>query len=90
VSTSELQNGEEWWHKANTLWHACREYQRRHRNCDESSRQLNSHKAHKLQELALEYEIEASALLALKLSLASFRKICPECELEERPQSFVA
>jgi hypothetical protein len=78
------------WHKANALWHASREYQRRHHNCDESSRQLSSRKPGKLKELALEFDLEASALLALRLALASYRKVCPECELEERPQSYVA
>jgi hypothetical protein len=90
VASQTSERDGEWWHKANALWHAIREYERRHRNCDESSRQLMSHKANKLQELALEYDLEASALLALKLALATYRKACPDCELEDRPQSFVA
>lgn len=85
-----VKTEDEWWHKANGLWHAAREYQRRHHNCDESSRKLGSRKPGKLKELALEFDLEASALLALRLALAAYRKVCPECELEDRPQSFVA
>lgn len=81
---------EEWYQKANGLWHACREYQRRHRRCDESSRQVLPRKPQKLTELALEYDLEASALLALRLALAAYRKTCPDCALEDRPQTFVA
>jgi hypothetical protein len=91
IVTAEAPNrDEDWCQKANALWHACREYERRHRNCDESSRQLSSHKLDKLRELALEYDLEASALLALKLATAAYVKTCPEAELEKRPQSFVA
>lgn len=82
--------GEEWAHRANALWHACREYQRRHRDCDERSRRLTAHKPQHFQELAVEYDLEASALLALKMAVASYRKSCPDCELEDRPQSYVA
>ena len=38
----------------------------------------------------MEYDLEASALLALKLALGGFRQVCPDCELETRPQTFVA
>lgn len=81
---------EDWCQKANALWHACREYERRHRNCDDCSRQLTPRKPHKLKELTLEYDLEASALLALKLALAAYRKACPDSELDERPQTYVA
>jgi len=91
VATAEASKpADDWRHKANALWLASREYQRRHHNCDESSRQLSSRKPEKLQELAMEYDLEASALLALRLALAAYRKVCPDCELETRAQSFVA
>ena len=90
AAAEAAKSDDDWWHKANSLWHATREYQRRHHNCDESSRQLSSRKPGKLKELALEFDLEASALLALRIALASYRKVCPECELDERPQSFVA
>lgn len=81
---------EDWYQRANALWHACREYQRRHRRCDESSRQLLPRKPQKFTELAMEYDLEASALLALRLAVAAYRKACPDCELEDRPQTYVA
>ena len=71
---------ESWWHPANSLWLASREYARRHREVDESSRKLGAHSASKLTELALQYDLEASALLALDHALASYRKCCPEAE----------
>jgi hypothetical protein len=38
----------------------------------------------------MEYDLEASTLLAMKLALGGFRQICPDCDMESRPQSFVA
>jgi hypothetical protein len=90
VAAEAPKTEDDWFHKANALWHATREYQRRHHNCDESSRQLSSRKPGKFKELALGFDLEASALLALRLALAAYRKVCPECELDERPQSYVA
>lgn len=90
AQASSPQRTDDWWHTANQLWHACREYQRRHRNCDERSRQLLSHKADKLKELALEYDLEASALLALKMATSAYRKGCPDCDMDRSPQTFVA
>ena len=78
---------DEWRRQANALWHAAREYRRR----PATNTANNSHgKAGSLQKLAMEYDLEASALLALKLALGGFRQICPDCELESRPQTFVA
>ncbi|MGH7711895.1 MAG: hypothetical protein ACREOG_11465 [Gemmatimonadaceae bacterium] len=71
---------ESWWHQANSLWLASREYARRHREVDESSRKLGAHSPSKLTELALQYDLEASALLALDHALASYRKCCPEAD----------
>ncbi|MGQ0642310.1 MAG: hypothetical protein ACT4P6_16300 [Gemmatimonadaceae bacterium] len=71
---------ESWWHPANALWMASRDYARRHRDVDESSRKLGAHSASKLTELALQYDLEASAVLALDHALATYRKCCPEAE----------
>src|SRR3989304_5285985 len=58
------------WRAANTLWHSSREYARRHRSCDalmtKLRKQLNAHSSDKFSEITLEYELEASALLALE------------------------
>ncbi len=79
-----------WWHHANSLWHACREYERRHHNCEESARRVSSRRAERFGELALEFDLEASALLALKLSLTGYHKTAPYAALPERPPTFVA
>ncbi|HEY5544622.1 MAG TPA: hypothetical protein VIK50_01085 [Gemmatimonadaceae bacterium] len=77
---------DEWRRQANALWHAAREYRRR----PATNNVPASGKGGTLQKLAMEYDLEASALLALKLALGGFRQICPDCELESRPQTFVA
>jgi hypothetical protein len=57
----------DWWHRANALWLASREYVRRHRSCDDRTRRLSGrHPASALEEIHLEFELEASALLALR------------------------
>jgi hypothetical protein len=71
---------ESWWHPANSLWLASREYARRHKEVDESSRRLGAHSPSKLTELTLQYDLEASALLGLDHALASYRKCCPDAE----------
>jgi hypothetical protein len=76
----------DWWHRANAVWLACREYARRHRNCDNSSRELFSKRPEKFGELAMEYDLEASALLALKLALDEYRKVRPGCVLRDPAQ----
>lgn len=77
---------DEWRRQANALWHAAREYRRR----PATNNMVPGGKGGSLQKLAMEYDLEASALLALKLSLGGFKQICPDCELETRPQTFVA
>ncbi|MFI5311179.1 MAG: hypothetical protein ACHQQ3_08110 [Gemmatimonadales bacterium] len=66
------------WRAANTLWHASREYARRHRSCDKVTTTMNKHSSEKLGELTLEYELEASALLALRQAIAAYRKVRPK------------
>jgi hypothetical protein len=83
----EASSGDDEWRRhANALWHASREYRRREAGTNMSP----TGKGGSLQKLALEYDLEASELLALKLALGGFRQICPDCELESRPQTFVA
>lgn len=66
------------WHAANTMWHAARDYGRRHTECDAATAKLGNHSSEKLGALALEYELEASALLGLKNSMAAYRKLRPD------------
>ncbi len=70
---------EAWWHKANALWHASREYARRHAGCDEMSRTVSTHHdADHLGTMQLEYELEASALLAMRHAGDAYRRTRPE------------
>jgi hypothetical protein len=70
---------EAWWHKANSLWHASREYARRHAGCDDISRRISTkHGADQLGAVQLEYELEASALLALRHAAVDYQKARPE------------
>ncbi len=72
-------NGDDgWWHRANSLWHASREFARRHGACDDTARQRGSHSAERLGELAMHYELEASALFALQQATTAYRKERPE------------
>jgi hypothetical protein len=68
---------EDWWHRANALWLASREYLRRNGSCDESSKQLKEHGPDRLDALHMEYELEASALLALKHAAEAYRQNRP-------------
>ena len=71
---------EDWWHKANVLWHASREYIRRHDNCDGMARRVGRQSPNRLAELTMSFEIEASALLALRMAADSYRKARPDAE----------
>jgi hypothetical protein len=66
-----------WWKSANALWLASKEFLRRHKGCDVSSRQLKDHGPEKLSSLHAEYELEASALMALRHAAESYRKARP-------------
>lgn len=70
---------EAWWHKANALWHSSREYERRHAGCDALSKRLSSrHSPEQLGTMQMEYELEASALLALRHAAEAYRKTRPQ------------
>ncbi|MFI5245082.1 MAG: hypothetical protein ACHQQR_07655, partial [Gemmatimonadales bacterium] len=71
---------DDFWRAANTLWHASREYARRHRSCDSLTMKRSKHSSDKLGEITLEYELEASALLALRQAIAAYRKLQPGVE----------
>lgn len=81
---------EEWWHKANALWHAAREYSRRHQGCEQNSKKFATHSPQRLRDLAVEYEFEASALLALQHAVSAYRKVVPDAELEPNGAARVA
>ncbi|MDA1080155.1 MAG: hypothetical protein O2973_00545 [Gemmatimonadetes bacterium] len=72
------EQSDAFWHAANTMWHAARDYGRRHAECDAATAKLTKHSSEKLGALALEYELEASALLGLKNAIAGYRKVRPD------------
>lgn len=80
--TNGVSKDEEWYRRAIALWHASREYQRRHGECDRKTRKISSQTPAELGELALEYDLEASALLALQHAVAAYRKAAPDAYLE--------
>lgn len=70
----------EWWHAANALWHASREYARRNAGTNHVSKLAGKHTKQKLAELAMEYELERSALMAVKRAVSDFRAVRKEAE----------
>ena len=81
-------NGErqdEWWRKANNLWHTAREYARRHSLSDRASGEFRAHDVTKLAALGVEYELEASALLALQQAVEAYRKLRPDADWNSIP-----
>jgi hypothetical protein len=71
---------EAWWHKANALWSASREYLLRHTASDRASRRVSPQAPTKLGELQMDYELEASALLALQQATDAYRKLRPHVD----------
>jgi hypothetical protein len=63
---------EAWWHAANGLWMACREYSRRYAASNTSASRRKRHTAAELGEIALDYELEISARLAVKQALGRY------------------
>jgi len=68
----------EWWHKANSLWHASREYLRRHDECDRLSSRVGTHNPADLAARVLEFDLEASAVLALRHAAEAYRRTRPD------------
>jgi hypothetical protein len=77
----EAQRTEEWYRCANALWHAAREVARRHEVSRRSARDLEQQDANTIGELALDYDLQASALLLLSQAVESYKKSRPEAEI---------
>jgi hypothetical protein len=69
---------EDWWHRANALWHAGREFARRQTGGRGSAPRPGKHDSGALGDLVLEYDLAASALLALRQAADAYRKVRPE------------
>jgi len=79
AASAHPDRDEGWWHKANSLWHASREFARRHAACDALSGTMSGkHAPEQLQQMQMEYELEASALLALRHAAEAYRKTRPD------------
>lgn len=68
---------EGWWHRANALWLASNEYLRRNSGNDSEGQQWKDHSSDRLDALHMEYELEASALLALRHAAEAYKKDRP-------------
>lgn len=64
-----------WWHKANMVWRAAKEYLRHNVASRRSTRFDNGHSRDHLRELSIEYELEASALLHLRHATDSYKAV---------------
>ena len=78
AATVHLDADDVWWHKANALWHASREYARRHAGGDAAGKHGTArHSADQLVSMQMEYELEASSLLALRHAAAAYSRTRP-------------
>jgi hypothetical protein len=77
---AESHGADQWWHKGNMLWHASRAFIRRHANCEGMAKRLGRQSPNRLAELTMSFDLEASALLALKMAADSYREARPEAE----------
>lgn len=68
---------EEWWHAANALWMAAREYGRRQLGSDSVGSRSKRHNAAQLGEITMEYELELSARMALKQANTAYAALRP-------------
>jgi hypothetical protein len=69
------------WHEANMMLHATREYLRHQMRCDNAARGIEAQNLDELQELQVEYELGASALLALQRAVDAYKKTRPEASV---------
>lgn len=79
--TAELGRGkepEDWWRAANGLWHACREYARRHTASNAAHSRSRRHGAEELKGISMEYELELSARMAMKQAMDKYGALRPD------------
>lgn len=63
---------------ANGLWHAAREYLRRHSSAEQASQRIRQHDVEAFGDLHFAYELEASAMLAMRHACTAYFKHRPE------------
>lgn len=81
ASVGKGDHGDDYWHAANALWHAARDYCRRAGEGDEAAGKLKKHSSEQLNALAMDYELEGSALLAMRNTMAAYKKLRPNVTL---------
>jgi len=69
-----------WWRPANALWMAARELARRC-DCSDKAARRAGNTATDFGELACDFDLEASALLGLRVAVEEYRKARPEAAL---------
>jgi Na+-transporting methylmalonyl-CoA/oxaloacetate decarboxylase gamma subunit len=82
LATSTSHREEDWFRKSTGLWAAAREYERRHTDCDVFTKNISNPKRAKLAQLTTDFDLEASALLALQHAVQAYRKAVPDAQLE--------
>ena len=85
-----LGKDEEWYRRGNSLWQASREYHRRHSTSNRSTKMGNAQGKMQLSEIAMDYDLEASALLGLQHAVAAYRKEVPDAHIETTSSPRVA
>lgn len=78
VAGMQSDEGAEWRRQASALWIAAREYVRHHAGCDELTRRVARHDPDRLGALHMEFELEASALLALRQACEGYARVRPD------------
>jgi hypothetical protein len=68
---------EKWWRNANGMWLASREYLRRNGGSEAANRETKKHGPGRLGKIQTEYELEASALLALRHAAEAYKRERP-------------
>lgn len=82
-SASELPRsaGKEWWHQANILWLASREWLRHRDAGDGMTRAIRRHGVDELEVLHVGFALEASAMLALRQAADAYKRARPDAEI---------
>src|SRR6266513_3683199 len=68
-----------WWHRANMVWRAAKEFLRHHATSDMMTRGApGQHGRGEVLELTIEYKLEASAILRLRHTIDAYSEVRPE------------
>jgi hypothetical protein len=78
VASGATAGDDELMRRSNALWMASREFTRRYRGTDEMTRRLGRHSSDEFETLHAEFELDASALLALRHACEAYQKVRPE------------